>query len=185
METAMKCQSTEVASTVTAKPWWKLTTKEKKISMVLFGLLTLGVSTPHHFAVVISESIDHRVFFITKRINEIKQGDYLLYSKSDFDMHIRRGSNGYTTDNMLKIVACIPGDALNVSEGLYYTCNGAPIGNALKKDSKGRDLPIFKFNGTIPAGQYFMTGTHPRSFDSKYYGLVDMKSFLAKAYPIW
>lgn len=157
----------------------------EKVCLILLGLLILGLSTPHHFAVVISESIDHRIFFTTPWIGEVKQGDYLMYNKSDLNLHVRRGTNGYTTDHMLKIVGCIPGEKLEVSDGLYYTCNGAPLGQALEKDSKGHDLPLFKYQGQIPEQQYFMIGTNPRSYDSKYYGFINYGEFIARAYPIW
>lgn len=188
METVTKCQlndAADFAKTETKASWWKLTTKEKKICLVLLGLLVLGLSTPHHFAVVISESIDHRVFFITPWIGKIKQGDYLMYNKSDLNLHIRRGTNGYTTDHMLKIVGCVPEDELAVNDGLYYTCNNVPLGQALEKDSKGNDMPLFKYQGKIPEDQYFMIGTNPRSYDSKYYGFINYGEFIAKAFPIW
>ena len=67
---------------------------------------------------------------------------------------------------------------LALKEVIYYVENGV-------KDSKGNDLPIFKYQGLIPEQQYFMIGTNPRSYDSKYYGFINYGVFIAKAYPIW
>lgn len=41
----------------------------------------------------------------------------------------------------------------------------------------------FIFNGVIPKDKFFVMGTHPRSFDSRYWGFVDRKDI--KGVSIW
>jgi conjugal transfer pilin signal peptidase TrbI len=53
-----------------------------------------------------------------------------------------------------------------------------------EKDTMGRSLPIIG-NQTIPLGHYFVSTPAPRSFDSRYWGLIDEKDILGKAYPIF
>ena len=54
---------------------------------------------------------------------------------------------------------------------------------AFEKDSKGNDLPLIS-GGVIPAGKYFVTSPSLRSYDSRYWGLVDEKDIIGKAYPV-
>ncbi|MEI7636131.1 MAG: S26 family signal peptidase [Syntrophus sp. (in: bacteria)] len=51
-------------------------------------------------------------------------------------------------------------------------------------DTLGRSLPIID-NQTIPPGHFFVSTQAPRSFDSRYWGLIDEKEILGKAYPIF
>ena len=53
-----------------------------------------------------------------------------------------------------------------------------------ERDTKGRTLPMIG-DITIPEGKYFVTATNPRSFDSRYWGLIDKKAIIGKAYPIY
>ncbi|MFA5182525.1 MAG: S26 family signal peptidase [Syntrophales bacterium] len=53
-----------------------------------------------------------------------------------------------------------------------------------EKDTMGRSLPIIG-NQTIPPGHFFVSTPAPRSFDSRYWGLIDEKDILGKAYPIF
>lgn len=53
-----------------------------------------------------------------------------------------------------------------------------------EKDSKGRGLPIIE-PGVIPYGKYFVSSPAVRSYDSRYWGLVDASQIIGKAYPIF
>ena len=53
-----------------------------------------------------------------------------------------------------------------------------------EKDTKGRSLSIID-SQTIRPGKYFVSTPAPRSFDSRYWGLIDEKDILGKAYPIF
>lgn len=53
-----------------------------------------------------------------------------------------------------------------------------------EKDTLGRSLPIID-NQTIPPGHFFVSTPAPRSFDSRYWGLINEKDILGKAYPIF
>lgn len=54
----------------------------------------------------------------------------------------------------------------------------------LEKDTKGRPLPIMVEQGVIPGGKYFVSTPIQRSYDSRYWGLVDKEDVIGKAYPI-
>lgn len=62
--------------------------------------------------------------------------------------------------------------------------NGSERFEAFQKDSKGNELPLVR-EGKISKGKYFVTSPSVRSFDSRYWGLVDEGDIIGKAYPIF
>ncbi|RUM31336.1 MAG: peptidase, partial [Aquifex sp.] len=85
---------------------------------------------------------------------------------------------------LLKEIGCYPGEIL-VTKGLDYYCDGRYLGTAKQKGSDGRIVGHFEYNGTVPEGEYFMRGTHPRSYDSRYFGFVKRAAVVRGAKPIW
>lgn len=62
--------------------------------------------------------------------------------------------------------------------------NGSQVFEVFEKDTKGRSLPIIE-EGKIPKGKYFVSSPAVRSYDSRYWGLVDESEIIGKAYPIF
>lgn len=145
--------------------------------------LALGLWLPGHISVTLTPSLGHRVFFLTDPVSlDFKEGDYLLFRKQLVYAPLR--GNHSRINQLLKRVGCTAGHRLTVESGEYY-CDEIYLGRALDKDSKGKSLPRFVFNGPVPTGSLFMVGSHPRSYDSKYFGFIHADSVLKKAYPIW
>jgi len=151
------------------------------IVFLAFGLL--GAWLPERITVATSGSLDQRVFFLRPMTTRIETGDFLVFRHRD----LSQVEHGLRPDQeqMVKKVGCLPGDLLTADAERNFTCNGRILGKALNADSKGRHLPQFVFNGQVPEGKLFMTGTHPRSYDSKYFGFVDANEILYKALPLW
>jgi conjugal transfer pilin signal peptidase TrbI len=55
--------------------------------------------------------------------------------------------------------------------------------NVIEKDSLGRSLPMIE-DMMIPEGMYFVTGTEERTFDSRYWGLINEKQVIGQAFPL-
>ena len=147
-----------------------------KAVALLVPALAIGFWLPGHISITLTPSLGHRVFLLTEPKNKnFKPGDYLLFHKQ---------LEHADTDNLLKIVGCTPGQQLMVKEGVTF-CDKKYLGQALAQDSKGRKLPQFIFNGAVPADSLFMIGSHPRSYDSKYFGFIHAESVIKKAYPLW
>ena len=53
--------------------------------------------------------------------------------------------------------------------------------NLYKKDSLGRDLPLKEGKYTLKKDEYFVIGTHIRSFDSSYMGVIRKEQIKNKA----
>jgi len=79
----------------------------------------------------------------------------------------------------IKYAKCVAGDRLEV-KGLNFYCNGKLIAVAKKTDSKGIPVTHFEYNGTIPDGYFFAYAPHPRSYDSRYWGLVPIKNVVGE-----
>ena len=88
-------------------------------------------------------------------------------------------------DKLIKKVGCAPGEELTRDDQRQFFCQGILIGQALEADSLKRPLPQFQFSGIVPEKNFFMIGTNPRSYDSRYFGFVDADKILHKALPLW
>lgn len=173
------------ASKTKKRPLWKLNRREQTVCLVLLTGLLVGVSLPQRIIVATSDSLDHRIFFkVPVDTNKIKVDDYLLFQlQGDQDPFVRNGLK--RNDILIKKVGCIPGEILTKDGENTFFCNQTKLGQAMEKDSKGNELPEFRFIGPIPEGSYFMIGINPRSFDSRYFGLIHADEFISKALPLW
>jgi signal peptidase I/conjugal transfer pilin signal peptidase TrbI len=73
-----------------------------------------------------------------------------------------------------KKVGCVAGDLLEVRKGHAYFCNHVLIGHAKDTTKDGQPLDVFMYNGRVPDGKLFAFGTHKDSYDSRYFGFVDV-----------
>ncbi len=166
-----------------SRPWWRLSRREQTVVIVFLAFILAGAWLPGRITVATSGSLDHRVFFLLPAPAKVELDDYLVFRHQG----LSQVQPGLRADHnqMIKKVGCLPGDHLAMDAANRFFCNGRLLGLALEADSKGRPLPRFAFNGQVPAGKLFMIGTHPRSYDSKYFGFIDVHEILHKALPIW
>ena len=162
---------------------WKLNNREKTLAIVMLAALLAGSWLPGRLIISTSPSLDHRIFFLTRTKDSIKTGDYLVFRHKN-TRFIRKGLNR-KNDRLVKKVACCPGDKLAIDSKRTFFCGQRELGTALETDSKGRSLPVFDYTGVVPENSYFMLGTNPRSFDSRYFGFIHADEILYKALPIW
>lgn len=168
------------------RPLWRLNKREQRIALVLLAGLLAGLVLPQQIIVATCDSLNYRIFFkVPVDTAGIKLGDYLLFhlQEGEHQPFIRQGLR--ENNVLIKKVGCIPGDFLTKNDDGVFFCRQTRLGKALTTDSKGNVLPVFDFNGPVPKGSYFMIGTNPRSFDSRYFGLIHDDAFLSKALPIW
>ena len=161
----------------------KLNNREKTLAIVILAALLVGAWLPERIIVSTSPSLHHRVFFLVKTRKKINPGDYLVFRHKDTTF-VRKGLE-QENDRVIKRVGCGPGEILTSDADKQYFCGQKLLGKALETDSKGRSLPLFQFTGLVPENSYFVVGTNPRSFDSKYFGFVNADDILFKALPLW
>lgn len=122
-----------------------------------------------HFGlgIIVTKSLDKSYFVYSKAWEtKIAKGE-IIYFDFPFDTPYYKKDSKFG-----KIVMCEAGDTLK-TDGLDYYCNGQFLGTARTTDSKGNVVSNFKFDGIIPSDNYFVMGTHDRSFDSRYWGFVE------------
>ncbi len=103
-----------------------------------------------------------------------QNGDYIFLAWSD---------NTGKPKNLVKKIMCSPGQKINNQNNIFY-CDDNLIATALDVDKNGNKLPKLEINQVIPEGYYFVVGTHPRSYDSRYFGLISKDKIIRKLYPI-
>ena len=162
---------------------WKLNSREKTLAIVVLAALLTGSWLPGRLIISTSPSLEHRIFFLAKAKDSIKIGDYLVFKHEDISF-VHKGLD-QKNDRLVKEVGCSPGNRLSIDSKRTFFCDQRELGKALKADSKGRSLPVFDFTGVMPDNSYFMVGTNPRSFDSRYFGFIHADEILYKALPIW
>ena len=174
---------TQTLKSSSSRPWWRVNRRAQAVAIVFLAFILMGAWLPGRITVATSGSLEHRVFFLLPVPAKVELGDYLVFRHQGLSQ-VQPGLRA-DHDQMIKRVGCLPGEQLTTDETHFFTCNGQPLGYALEADSKGRPLPLFSFNGTVPADKLFMVGTHPRSYDSKYYGFIDVHEISHQALPLW
>ena len=133
--------------------------------LIVIALIAAGVYyAQRELVVALTPSVDHRYFWRTESTPQ--KGDYatfiLIHPLLD-NRPIR----------VTKRVMCGQGDELRV-DGREFYCNGDFLGIAKTEGFLGQKLPLFSFDGVIPSGKAFVAGTHVDSFDSRYWGFIDV-----------
>ena len=143
------------------------------------ALVAAGMLIPSRFAVTLTPSTEHRVFFLKKgpSTGELKKGAYVM-----LDIRSEYVDHG-TPRLVIKRIACSGGEVLNAVGRSFY-CDGREIAVAKDLSLKGEELPRFHYRGKIPVDAVFVTGQHRDSFDSRYFGFVRNEEVKAVAYPL-
>ena len=126
----------------------------------------------------VSGSLPHRAF-LTVRNGEIPCG---AGSVGLFRLNVPNPYWDYGTVFAKRFVGC-PGDTLR-AEGAEFYLNGEKIAVARGRDSRGTAVASFRFDGTIPAGSYFVLGDGERSYDSRYWGFVRKSWIVGRGFPL-
>ncbi len=86
---------------------------------------------------------------------------------------------------LLKRVLGLPGQWV-CRTGRTITVDGIEMGEALERDSLGRDLPVWQGCRVIGDGQLFLMNWEVRdSLDGRYFGPIPAASVIGRAVPLW
>lgn len=127
-------------------------------------------------------SLPYKVALIDYRTRELKRGDFVVFA---FAGGAREQYPGLSGQPFFKIVRGLPGDQVSVS-GRTVSVNGKQVGAAKTHAHDRRPLdPIAP--GVIPPGHYYVQGTSPDSFDSRYRssGLVRTDQVIGTVVPLF
>jgi conjugative transfer signal peptidase TraF len=135
-----------------------------------------------------TDSLPHGIYYITSRAN-LNYGDIVCFAVPTHVERIVYGRGWLNEGNiMMKKVAAMPGDRI-CSDGSKFTITSADktkAGAIRPADRQGRPLPAFKYCGVIEKNLLFVgSATDPQSFDSRYFGLVQIQEVIGVAKPLW
>lgn len=126
-------------------------------------------------------SNDHVFFTIKKNESEmvdLKKGDYVAFDSSFLAPIVKKNMT------VIKQIKGLPNDKILVKDGLVYV-NGELVAeihsNSLKKLGKPKNG--FDREEVVPENHIFVIGSHPRSYDSRYWGFYEVKGKVGRAYP--
>lgn len=86
---------------------------------------------------------------------------------------------------LLKHIAAVSGQEV-CRRGRTITVDGKPVGDALERDRRGRELPVWRGCRRIAAGEVFLMNTNvPDSLDGRYFGPLPRKTIVGRAVPLW
>jgi conjugative transfer signal peptidase TraF len=86
---------------------------------------------------------------------------------------------------LLKRVLGLPGQRV-CRAGRTITVDGIEMGEALERDSLGRELPVWQGCRVIGDGQIFLMNWEVRdSIDGRYFGPIPASSVIGRAVPLW
>ena len=116
----------------------------------------------------------------------LQRGDRVAIDPA-FRLQKYLASRGYLPAGvpLIKEVAALGGDTV-CRRDLLIEINGTPAGSARRRDSLGRELPVWKRCRTIAADELFvMNRRAPGSFDGRYFGPVARADVIGRARPVW
>lgn len=101
-----------------------------------------------------------------------------FHSPPAMEPHTPRGQT------VVKKIVGFPGDLLTV-RGEDFFVNGRYVGTAERSDSNGNAVTHVKFWGSIPPERYFVMGTMPHSYDSRYWGFLEERWIIGSVFPLF
>ncbi|OCR99542.1 hypothetical protein A9K75_06635 [Campylobacter fetus subsp. testudinum] len=145
--------------------------------IVFFFTFGYTLSQKYTMGFNLSSSFPEKFFILEKKdiVEKLHNGDivYALPPK-----------NNYVPDGkmVIKKIVCSSGQILNVVGKDFY-CDHNYLFEAKTIDSRGNPIKQFVYNGAIPKDYYFIASFVPKSFDSRYFGLVGREQI--KGISIW
>lgn len=123
----------------------------------------------------VTDSATHRLGLLSSNVAE--KGDYV-----NFDFQHPLVLDGKPV-RLTKKWVCGSGDVIT-TQGRDIYCNGEYLGTALDRTGSGKRLELLDMNGPIPEKNALVMGDTIDSFDSRYWGLIEVAKF-TKVVPLW
>jgi len=148
-----------------------------RVMLVVLPVALIAALVVPQVTLVMTPSIE--AFAVRKSPGPIARGDYVMFTLH----HPIAGPNPVS---VTKHALCMPGDRLTMfetpsplvpqSRDGHYFCNDMFLGVSLPRAHNGMKLDHMRWSGIIPAGMVYVGSTHPRGFDSRYFGLLPISS---------
>ncbi|WP_050569762.1 S26 family signal peptidase [Dickeya sp. NCPPB 3274] len=138
----------------------------KKYVYLSLALIFLGLTpfVSKQINIPLTGSVAPYVLWKTGEHN-VRQNDYVLFMFSHKLLP--------RPMMLTKRIGCMPGQHL-VRRNQHFFCDDELIAIVFEFDSTGKKLPVFQYDGIIPAGKAFVVGDNEQSFDSRYWGFIPL-----------
>lgn len=125
-------------------------------------------------------SLPYRVAWLEREPAQLVRGDFVLYAFRGEAVTAYPGLGGQP---FFKRIAGVPGDRIEVADRNVFVA-GQCVGFAKLHTIDGRPLSPIS-DSEIPPGHYYVRGTSPDSFDSRYReaGLVASGTLIGRVHP--
>lgn len=165
---------------------WPLFTIKGLLLVALIVAAELLIGSRYHIALVANiPCLPARMYLYRfTSSEEFDRGDQVVF-KTDL-RHFPRFPVG---TRFLKSVQCLPGEEVNIDSACHVRCTGpdGPVYDANLESGVlqilGRSCNESAARYKIPPGNYFVVGTYPHSYDSRYWGLVKPEQVVGKV--VW
>ncbi|WP_102460310.1 signal peptidase I [Vibrio breoganii] len=176
-----------VSQTNRQHPLWFLT------KMIWVGMaMMLGASILFHavsqrFQLVFDTQVDrcipeYSVYLVDRTVTDFEKGGIYTFTARNMSPYFEDGQP------IGKYLVGTAGDAVVQNEhGVFINGTQVADGDYAAAEKLGFSPEHYYKTFTIPEGHFFFVGSHtaPRSFDSRYYGLVREDQLVGGATPLW
>ena len=170
----------------------KYNLKILKVYLFFFILMLIFKIIAMNYTIVITESLPLGIYKLYAIKDTIKIGDIVQF-KPDEDTIKFIKNRGYLPEIANTLVKEVAADYSNRDEiKLVYDTNlklnllyvgEKNYGPIFLKDSKGRDITFVSLEDLKPknSDEFLLLSSHYKSYDSRYFGLINRKQILNKA----
>mgnify|MGYP000057406423 CR=1 FL=1 len=156
-----------------AMPAPKLSCRAKVL--VLAGLLAgigLAVFRPHDLILYNPSDSIPKGFYVRGGSELVRGSVVTIRSVNAAPNYAAKRDFVDAGDRFLKRIAAMEGDMV-CAEGSAISLNGDPVAERANVDEAGNPLPSWNGCVTLDAGEVFLLGDHPGSFDGRYWGISE------------
>lgn len=167
--------------------WWAVGLMKAAVALVIVYVPLAWFSGQYRIvydSIKGANCLPYSVFVVDLKNRSIRRGDYLAFVSRQMEPFYADGTP------VVKLVAGVPGDHVQVNAA-GVSVNGQQRGTLLhlqdgeKLWRMGRRLTDVARDEVIPPGRVWMMGTHPRSYDSRYWGYISDEQVIGRAIPLW
>jgi conjugal transfer pilin signal peptidase TrbI len=130
-------------------------------------------------------SLPYRLSLIELRNPAVGRGDLVAFRAVDIAVAVDGMTIHPDGTWLLKRVVGAPGDRVRIDDaGLYV--EGVLVAEGLSLAAMlGRPAEHFHRDEVIEPGQLYVAGSHPQSYDSRYFGAIASHQVIGRAHGLW
>jgi conjugal transfer pilin signal peptidase TrbI len=167
--------------------WW-IAGLAKAFLALLLVYAPIGWFASHYRlvydAVKGANCLPYSVFLVDVHDRAVVRGEYIAFVSRQMEPFYADGTPA------VKQVVGVEGDRVLVNEQGVFV-NGRPRGSLLHLQEGERLYRLglrpedVQRDEQVPRGRVWMMGTHPRSYDSRYWGYINSEQVIGRAIPLW